>query len=416
MLDIVTIVVQAGDGGAGAVSFRHEKNAPRGGPDGGDGGDGGSVILQGTSNETTLAGFKYRKHLEAEPGVRGEHKNMFGKKGKDLQVLAPLGTHAWRLDDSGGVRLKGDLVTEGQKLVLAKGGKGGRGNARFATATQQVPYIAEKGQPGETFRYRLELRLLADVGVVGKPNAGKSTLLSVATKASPKIAPYPFTTLEPVLGVVTVAWKTFVLMEIPGLLKGAHKGVGLGHEFLRHATRTRALIHLVDGSQDDVSGAVREINDELQAYGGGLESRPQIVAVNKIDMPEVEARKEAILRDLAWVKVPVRFLSAAGNIGIQELMQEAATLLDTLPKAKASVIEAEIAVTSEETKVRKAGGVYEVLNERAVRFVEGSNLREWEGRVQVKLRLDRLGVTRALEEAGIKHGDMVRFGTLELEW
>ena len=179
--------------------------------------------------------------------------------------------------------------------------------------------------------------------------------------------------------------------------------------------RTRALIHLVDGSQDNVSGAVREINDELQAYGGGLESRPQIVAVNKIDMTEVVERQEAIRRELAWVKTPVRFISAAGNIGVQELMREAATLLETLPKPEPQDI-VEIEAAAEGPKVRKAEGVYEVLDERAVRFVEGSNLREWAGRVQVKLRLDRLGVTRALEEAGIKHGDMVRFGKLELEW
>ena len=212
-------------------------------------------------------------------------------------------------------------------MVIAAGGKGGRGNAAFVSATQQAPYVAEQGEKGESATYRLELKLLADVGIVGRPNAGKSTLLRSVTAATPKVAGYPFTTLEPELGVVTVGWESFVIAEIPGLLKGAHRCIGLGLDFLRHATRTRVLIHLVDGSSVDLSEAIKEVNEELASYGHGLEKKPQIIVINKVDMPEVKSMEQAIREELAWTNAPVRFISAAARIGVRELVEEAARLV-----------------------------------------------------------------------------------------
>ena len=306
-------------------------------------------------------------------------------------------------------------------LLVAQGGKEGRGNAFYATATQQTPYLAERGERGEQYRYALELRLLADVGIVGKPNAGKSTLLSVVSSAKPKIGHYPFTTREPVLGVVTVGWRTFVMTEIPGLLEGAHLGIGLGHEFLRHATRTRVLLHVVDGSVDDVSLAVQELNAELAAYGEGLQDKLQIVVVNKLDLPEVQKREGEIAASLRWMKGPVFFASAAAGTGMEPIMAKAAELLRGIEKP-APMPMAEVAVSSaprgagKPVEVVLENGVFVVIDGDVERLVAGSDLTKWSGRAQVKGYLDRLGVTDALEAAGIQHRDTVRFGDIELEW
>lgn len=245
-----------------------------------------------------MRAFRYKREFKAKPGDAGSSNNKFGKSGEDVTIEVPLGTVIWRHTDARELQKYGELLKEGETLRIARGGKGGRGNATYATPTQQVPYIAERGEPGEKAKYKLELKLLADVGIIGRPNAGKSTLLAAATKAQPKIAPYPFTTLEPMLGVVTVGDTNFVLAEIPGLIKGAHAGVGLGHEFLRHATRTRLLLHLVDGSLEDIAEAVREINAELREYGAGLQEKPQIFVVNKVDMPEVDGSRKEIRKAL----------------------------------------------------------------------------------------------------------------------
>ncbi len=424
MIDIVEIIVSAGAGGNGCVSFRREKNIPKGGPDGGDGGRGGSVFLTASAQEATLRAFRHTREFRAESGAAGQGRNKFGKAGDDRIIEVPLGTVVWKIRPGKKEEKFGELLEEGQQIRVARGGKGGRGNATYATPTQQVPYIAERGEPGEETRYKLELKLLADVGIIGKPNAGKSTLLAAATKALPKIAPYPFTTLEPMLGVVNVGWTTFVLAEIPGLIKGAHEGAGLGHEFLRHATRTRLLIHLVDGAAEDIAEAVREINEELREYGAGLQNKPQILVVNKVDMPEVDAKRKEIRKALRPFAAEVFFISAAAQVGVKQLMEVAAQKAaevraaelerakEEKPGEEAVIIEAE----PWRPKVHKEGEVFVVDDPRAVRLVLGSDLRHWAGRVQAKVHLDRLGVSRALEELGVDLGDKVRFGDQELEW
>ncbi len=416
MIDTAIIQVCAGDGGDGAVSFRREKNIPKGGPNGGNGGSGGSMFLVGSSGITTLGWYEGRKLFRGNNGAPGRGKDLFGKGGLDLEFQVPVGTEVW--DETAHVLL-GEVLDDGARMEVARGGKAGRGNAAFANSTQRVPYIAEKGSPGEVKLLRLELKLMADVGIVGKPNAGKSTLLSAASAAKPKVAGYPFTTLEPELGVVNVGWQTFVLVEIPGLVKGAHAGVGLGQEFLRHATRTRLLVHLVDGSEEDVTATVRDVNDEIEAYGAGLESKPQLLVVNKIDIPEVADRRKELEAALDWTEPPVRFMSGAGNIGVTELMTMVAAMLKELPFPAAAAIEKPEAPrrrTRRMAKVHKVGDVYVVEDDAALRFVGGSDLGQWAGRVQLRARLDRLGVSRALEVAGIKMGDTVRFGDVEMEW
>jgi GTP-binding protein len=426
MFDIAEITVRAGDGGKGAVSFRREKGVPKGGPNGGNGGKGGDVFLVGRNATRALRAFQYQKQFAAQDGENGRGKDQYGKGGTDLEIEVPLGTAVYRLDDHGAEALLGEVLEEGQRLKVARGGSGGRGNANFVSSTQQAPYIAEAGEEGQQRRLRLELRLIADVGIVGKPNAGKSTLLGAATAARPKIAAYPFTTTEPQLGVVQTGWRTFVMAEIPGLIEGAHLGLGLGHEFLRHATRTRLLVHLVDGSAEDVFQEIRDIDGELAAYGAGLEEKPQIIAVNKVDMPDVAAKEGRLARRLTRHGRPFFFISAAAGTGLKELLQEVAKTLDALPPAAEEPDEGDEVTTLEPVAaggraprmpaVEKEGQLYVVRDERANRLVGGSDLRVWAGRAQLKGRLDRMGITQALEEAGIRPGDTVRFGNVELEW
>ncbi len=283
-VDRVKIYVRGGKGGDGAVAFLREKYRPKGGPAGGDGGKGGNVILVATNSKHTLLDFKYKKHFIAEDGQSGKGKKMHGKDGEDLIIYVPVGTI---VKDAKTGEVICDLVREGQKCVVAKGGKGGRGNARFATPTNQAPVYAEKGEPGEERWIILELKLIADVGLVGFPNAGKSTLLSRLTRANPKIADYPFTTLSPNLGVMELDWdRRLVIADIPGLIEDAHKGAGLGHEFLRHIERTKFLAHVIDVSdfrERDPIEAFNAINRELELYSPELAKKPQIIVANKID-------------------------------------------------------------------------------------------------------------------------------------
>ena len=289
MIDRVVIKVTSGKGGDGAISGRREKYVPRGGPDGGDGGRGGCVYLRGDRNVNTLMEYRYRREFRAGDGHRGEGKRKHGGDGSDVSLSVPLGTQVWT--DDHGVRLLGDISDQGQTLLVAKGGRGGAGNSRYATSTNRFPLLAQAGDPGERRVIRLELKLLADVGIIGAPNAGKSSLLSLVSAANPRVADYPFTTLEPVLGTVEHRGEMFVMVDIPGLIEGAHRGVGLGHEFLRHVERTRALVHMVDGSLDDPVAEVCKINAELQEYDSELARKPQILAVNKVDLTHVAERK-----------------------------------------------------------------------------------------------------------------------------
>jgi GTP-binding protein len=331
LIDRVEIYVKASDGGNGIVSFRREKFVPFGGPDGGDGGNGGSVYLVGDVSESTLLSFRYKKNFQAEKGAHGKGKNMHGKRGEDLFIKVPLGTQVRLKTESGAGALIADIVEEGQQVLVAKGGKGGRGNTHFATSTNQAPRTAEKGKPGEEKRLLLDLKLIADVGIIGCPNAGKSTLLSAVSKARPKIADYPFTTIEPVLGVVGIGYGSFVLADIPGIIEGAHEGRGLGLDFLRHIERTRALIHLIDGSSEDPVSDYKKIEAELVLYEANLKDKPRLIAINKIDLPHVRDRMPELERQFAELGVSAYFISAATGEGVKELMSKAWELVSRTP-------------------------------------------------------------------------------------
>ena len=330
-VDEARIYVKAGNGGNGCLSFLREKYVPKGGPDGGDGGKGGDAILQADGQLATLLDLSFPQQFLASKGTHGKGKNKTGKNGEDLVLRVPVGTLV--LDDQTGEVLE-DLVTEGQTLVAAKGGRGGRGNARFATSTNQAPRRADKGEPGEERRLRLELKLLADVGLIGYPNVGKSTLLSKVSAARPKIADYPFTTLSPNLGVVLRKdHRPFVIADIPGLIEGASKGVGLGLTFLRHVERTRLLVHLLDISEGDSRDPVEDfhtLNRELKAYQASLEEKPQVVVLNKIDISGVRERGERTVAAFKDMGYPLCLISSQTGEGLEILMDVISETLESI--------------------------------------------------------------------------------------
>ena len=327
-IDEAMITVQSGDGGKGCVSFRREKFIPRGGPDGGDGGKGGDIILSTTSRKRTLYHFKYQKHFKAKNGAHGQGKQKTGKNGQNLTIELPPGTLV--IDADTGHLIK-DLVDTGETFVLLEGGRGGQGNTKFKTSTHRTPRFAQPGEPGETRTLKLELKLLADVGIIGLPNAGKSTLISAISSARPKIANYPFTTLAPSLGVVQTGWsEPFVVADIPGLIKGAHQGIGLGIKFLRHIERTRILVHLIDASSidpDDPLDQYHTINQELAMYDEKLAKKPQVVVLNKLDLSGV--RKSADIFQSAVKDKEVVFISALTGQGLEQLKSQIVQLLDS---------------------------------------------------------------------------------------
>jgi GTP-binding protein len=329
-IDEATVTVQSGDGGRGCVSFRREKYVPRGGPDGGDGGRGGEVILAARAGRRTLYPFRFRKHFKASNGAPGEGSQRTGKSGTDLVIEVPPGTLVF--DAASGELIK-DLVADGDTLCVAHGGRGGRGNTHFKTSTHQTPRFAQPGEPGESRELRLELKLLADVGIIGLPNAGKSTLLARVSAATPKIADYPFTTLTPNLGVVAPPFggEPFVMADIPGLIEGAHQGVGLGTRFLRHVERTRILVHLVDAEAVDPADPLRDwhtVNEELRLYGRQIIDKPQIPVLNKIDLTGAAQKLDAFVE--AFAGTPVIGISAATGVGIRELLARIVTALEEM--------------------------------------------------------------------------------------
>ncbi|WP_137388427.1 GTPase ObgE [Rhodoligotrophos defluvii] len=318
-LDRAKIYVRSGDGGSGSVSFRREKFIEFGGPDGGDGGRGGDVWAEAVDGLNTLIDYRYKQHFKAQRGTNGMGQNRTGPSGKDLVLKVPVGTQIFEED---GETLIADLTAVGQRVRLAVGGNGGFGNSHFKSSTNRAPRRANPGQPGEERWIWLQLKLIADAGLVGLPNAGKSTMLAAVTAAKPKIADYPFTTLSPVLGVVHVDGNEFVLADIPGLIEGAHRGVGLGHRFLGHVERCAVLLHLIDATQDDPVAAYRTVRGELDLYGHGLAEKPEIVALNKIDAlatEDVEAMRAALAQQIGN---PVLALSGAAGIGVKEAMRE----------------------------------------------------------------------------------------------
>jgi len=418
MIDRTEIWVAAGDGGSGAMSFRREKFVPRGGPDGGDGGNGGSVVLLADSSLRTLWDVGRRRHWRADRGQHGRGAKMHGRRGKDLIIRLPVGTEVRRKEEDGGLSLLGDLTEAGQTLVVAHGGLGGWGNAHFATSTNQAPRIAQRGQKGEEARLVLDLKLLSDVGILGVPNAGKSTLLAAVSAAHPKIASYPFTTVEPVLGVVDMGYTTFVVAEIPGLLEGAHLGVGLGHDFLRHAERARMFVHLLDGTRPDPVGDMDVINQELAQFREDLAAKPQLVAVNKIDLAEVAQRTDELRELLAARQIEPFCISAATGEGVGPLLervaQELAALVEQQPPPPLPVVRPR--PLSARFSVSVSDDVYRVSGERLEAFAEMMPLDQEEGRAEFWRRLTRWGVVAALRRAGIQPGAKVRLGRTEVEW
>ncbi len=415
--DETRIKVKAGDGGDGCVAFRREKYVPHGGPAGGDGGKGGDILLYVDPHLSTLYRFSKKRHFKAGRGEHGRGKKQHGAFGKDLRIAVPPGTLVYDAETD---EMLGDLTEVDQELVVAQGGRGGRGNARFATSTNQAPRIAEHGQPGEKRWLRLELRLLADVGLVGVPNAGKSTLLSAVTAARPKIAPYPFTTLQPNLGVVVLDPQTeFVLADIPGLIEGASEGKGLGHEFLRHIKRTRVLIHLLDGLSADPLQDFEAINHELETYDQDLARKPQLVALNKVDMPEVETRWPEVKATLEAQGCPTMAISALTGEGTRELLYRAARMLEELPEEPPEQELPVFRLGEDEEAFSLTREAEDVWRVRGVLVERLADMTVWnldESVRRFRRALQRMGIVTSLEEEGVQPGDTVCIGDRELVW
>ena len=420
MFDWTEIVVKAGDGGNGVVSFRREKFVPFGGPDGGDGGDGGDIVVMADSAVTSLRIFKQKRYYRATNGKNGRGKKKHGKKGEDLILAVPVGTVVSCKSQIGGDALIADLEQPGQQAVVAKGGKGGSGNARFATSTHQAPQIAQRGEAGEENFIILELKLIADVGLIGYPNVGKSTLLATVSAAKPKIASYPFTTREPILGVVEVGQQIFVLAEIPGLIDDAHLGRGLGHDFLRHIVRTKVLIHLIDGSSSTPAEDMAQVNTELSLFDSALAQKPQLVVVNKIDLPQVRARLAEIGDSFTGAGTKALFVSAATGEGIPELMAETMDMLQSATGTEAGgkilrkVFHPQPKGAA--SRVHKEGDTFIVVAPELERIVARTGVASPGVRWELRRQFARLGVSKALERAGVKPGDRVRCGNFEWEW
>ena len=415
MIDLVPIKIVPGDGGSGASSFRREKFVPFGGPDGGDGGRGGAVILVSDEGLTTLAHLRHRQVYRAENGKRGQGGHRHGGNGKDVVIKVPVGTIA-TID---GGEFHWDLDRAGARVVAASGGSGGRGNARFANSIRQAPNFAEKGLPGEALDVRLELKLLADVGLVGLPNAGKSTLLRAVSRAMPDVAPFPFTTLEPVLGVVDLGLEAFVMADLPGLIEGAHEGAGLGLEFLKHVERTRILVHMLDASAPDPLADYQTIRRELELYNVQLVEKREVVVFNKIDLPEAR-ETAAVLKD----RLPgseVMEISGATGEGTQALIKHLQQLIQELAiKLPLGPETAELPVLRPEPRdrleVEAQDGVFIIRGKKAeqdaIKLGEGG----YDALDELQGRLGRMGLSRAMRQAGASPGDHMRVGAVDLEW
>lgn len=424
--DRATIQIRSGNGGGGAATFRREKFVPRGGPNGGDGGRGGHVYLVADPNLNTLLSFRYERSFAAESGGNGQKNNMHGRQGRDLIIKVPPGTVARVAID--GLTYEVDLARPGQRLIAARGGRGGLGNVHFTTSTRQVPRIAERGEPGQELTLELELKLIADVGLVGFPNAGKSTLLSVISAARPKIANYPFTTLQPNLGLVDVGeYDRFVVADIPGLIEGAHAGVGLGHDFLRHVERTRVLIHIVDAAgvdYRDPADDFQQINTELRLYQPELAERPQIVALNKLDLPEARANLPRLQAELGVPAANLFPIAAATREGVDTLLRRVAELLREHPAPMLDPVEPDEPplawplppVEENAFTVEREGDAWRVRGVKIERLMTMTNFNQPEAVDRLQRVFDATGISQALINAGLQEGDLVRVGTTELEW
>ncbi|MYE45280.1 MAG: GTPase ObgE [Chloroflexi bacterium] len=428
MIDQVVVEVAAGKGGDGIVSFRREKFVPHGGPDGGDGGRGGSVGLVADRTVTGLGAYRDGRLRGARNGQPGSSTQRRGAAGEDLWLSVPVGCVVWDLDPGGDepdpedARPLVDLAENGAQAVIARGGRGGWGNKRFATATRRTPRFAQRGMPGERRRLRLELKLLADVGLVGLPNAGKSTLLGAWSAAHPKVAAYPFTTLEPELGVVELGYDSFVAADMPGLIEGASRGVGLGHEFLRHIERTRVLVHVLDMTRDDPLADRELIDRELAEFGHGLAEKPQLLALNKIDDPDARAHVELLEDLLDAQETPWLAISAAAQEGTRSLAERAFQLLREQLRREEREIEPPPRIEVRPSRPER----FRIERDEQDRVVVRGRTPEWlaatfdlgdlEAREELLDRLRRLGLARALAREGVTPGTTIQVGDVELVW
>ena len=414
-VDKVQVTVAAGNGGNGKLSFRHEKFISRGGPNGGDGGDGGDVVLLASRNQNTLAAFRHNKELKAESGHPGDKQRRHGRNGQDLIVALPVGTMA--LNEEG--MIVADLVEDDQRVVVAQGGQGGYGNAHFVSSRRQAPNFAEKGEPGETFTLQLELKMIADVGIVGLPNAGKSTLLSKLSNARPEVADYPFTTLTPHLGVVDIDKKSSVLFaDIPGLIEGAAQGKGLGHDFLRHIERTAVILHLIDAYNEDVASAYRTVKTELGAYRPELAKRPEIVALTKTEGLDAEiiADLSAQLAAVAPKKTPIFAISSQSGEGLPQLLfaiQDAVSKARARQPAPADKPELPVLTlndTDDAWKVHKTTDGFIVSGVKIEQFASRTDFNNEQAVRRLRDIMRRAGILHELRRQGIEPGQTVQVG------
>ncbi len=420
-LDEVRISVRAGAGGDGASTFRREAHVPRGGPDGGDGGRGGSVYLRVDAGQTTLRDFRFKHQFAASSGSRGEGSRRHGKAGKDLYLTVPPGTAV--LDEATGALLA-DLVAVGQTTMVARGGRGGLGNTHFTTSTHQAPKHSLKGEPGQETEVRLELRLIADVGLVGLPNAGKSTLLAALTAATPKIAAYPFTTLEPNLGVMDLGitdGRKPTIADVPGLIEGASTGAGLGHAFLRHVERTRILLHIVDGASRDPVWDHNVIRDELEAHDPALLAKPQLVVFNKMDLAEARESWPVFAAAMLALGRQVVAISADEGEGLEALREAVGALLPdaatlSAPPDPAGVVVHKLEAAGDSYSLEYIDGLHVIHGKRIERLVSQTNFDNEESGERFQRELLRMGIDAALRRAGVRPGDDVRIGTTVLAW
>lgn len=415
-IDEAILYLRSGKGGDGVVHFRREKFIPRGGPDGGDGGRGGNVILKVRPTLNTLYEFHHQQKFQAKDGENGAKSNRTGRSAEDLIVFVPAGTVIYNNDNG---QVIADLVAGDQEIMICKGGRGGRGNARFANSREQTPRFAERGEPGQEAMVKLELKLLADVGIVGVPNAGKSTFLAAVTNAKPKIADYPFTTIEPNLGVAQLDGDmTLVLADIPGLIEGAHAGSGLGFEFLRHIQRTKVLIHILDGMADNPILDFAQINSELSLFDPQLAKKPQVVAVNKMDLPDVQDRWKLLEKDLKKKGVTPIAISAVTGLNVKPLLYKAAELLKTAPEAIIEPITPVYQSRSDPKhfEIKKVNRGWRIHGEAIERAAAMTYWENDESIRRFQRILETLGIDDDLRKAGVQEGDTVEIGEYELEW
>jgi GTPase len=414
--DRAKIYIRSGDGGDGMISFRREKHVPLGGPDGGDGGKGGDVIFVSNSNLNSLMYYHRGNHFRAGNGGHGNPKRKTGANGESLILQVPMGTI---IRDADTEEVLADLSEPDQEALILTGGSGGRGNIRFASSVNQAPRVAERGEPGQELWLTMELKLVADVGIVGVPNAGKSTLLSAISGASPKIADYPFTTLQPHLGVVTLDdYETMIVTDIPGLIEGASQGVGLGHDFLRHVERTRVLIHLLDGAASDPLIDWAMINQELALYDVALEKKPQMVVLNKIDLIDGEAWEPIIAEKMAEEGIPYCAVSAVTGKGVRKMLHRVKRMLDETPPPPTAPAEETVIRGPEDEgfTIERENGGWRIRGKAIERVAAMTYFEFDETLARFQKILESMGITQAMEEAGVRAGDIVFIGDEELEW